>query len=370
MDGWALARRRWWLVPLFFVVVAGSLAVNVNRSDHSHPWNVIHPWAVVLAVAAALALFAVDRWPAAVAVNAVLVGGYFAVGGHSGPVLLTVAAGAFLVASTRPLAGWLPAVLASAVVVWAGILVRGARHGDVVVAWWESLGVGALMAAAAALGMALRSASQARSDRRQRTASEERLRMVQELHDGVGHGLAVIAMQSGVALHVLERDPAAVREALEAIRSTSREALESLRDELSRFTGDPAPRTPQAGLADLDKLVERVRAAGVDVRVDRRLSRPLNDEVEAAVFAIVQESLTNVLRHAAARSATVSLDANQTRLVVAVTDDGRGAAEPEQGFGISGMRARAEALGGQLTAGAGPGGGFRVLGSIPLEEQA
>ena len=239
--------------------------------------------------------------------------------------------------------------------------------------WWQplgqSIGVTAVAATAASVGSLVSSRQQTKQERLARVATEEQLRMAQDLHDGVGHGLAVIAMQAGVALHVLEKDPAAARQSLEAIRDTSRESLDSLRAELSRLSG-AAPRTPRRGLADLDVLVERVgAAAGLDVAVRRSgSSRPLESAVDAAAYAIIQESLTNVLRHASARSIVVEIDAADD-LRLRVTDDGRGGTVHDEGMGLPGMRERVEALGGSFTAGPRAEGGFEVGAVIPLLKQ-
>jgi signal transduction histidine kinase len=212
--------------------------------------------------------------------------------------------------------------------------------------------------------------------------------MAQELHDGVGHGLAVIAMQAGVGLHVLDRDPAAARAALEAIRDSARESLDALRAELAQFSGaqlsgaqfsgaqlsggqpsgEPAPRRPRQGVADLDALVDRVRTGGLSVEVTGAPGQ-LAAPVDAVVYGVVQEGLTNVLRHASATSVQVRLDRSPERLAVTVEDDGRGADRltvPDEGMGLRGMRERVRALGGEFSAGPRPAGGFAVRAELPL----
>jgi signal transduction histidine kinase len=190
--------------------------------------------------------------------------------------------------------------------------------------------------------------------------------MAQDLHDGVGHGLALIAMQAGVALHVLDKDPAKARQSLETIRDQSREALDELRAEVARMSGESAPRRPAPGVGRLAALVERVRAGGL--RVDLSVAaRDLPDRVDHAAYLVVQESLTNVLRHAQATRATVTLERLDDRLVVTVADDGHGGAVTGQdgGMGISGMRSRVEAIGGTLEAGR-TSEGFRVQAVLPV----
>lgn len=197
--------------------------------------------------------------------------------------------------------------------------------------------------------------------------------MAQDLHDGVGHGLAVIAMQSGVVLHLLDKpdvDRVAARRALQAIRETSRESLDALRAELSRLApGATAPRAARRGLADLDVLLDRVRAGGLTVSVEGGVvPGSLPEAVDESAYVIVQESLTNVLRHASASRAVVALRAEAAALVVTVTDDGKGA-DVVEGMGISGMRARAQRLGGTLEVGRAPDG-FRVRAVLPREAPA
>ena len=189
--------------------------------------------------------------------------------------------------------------------------------------------------------------------------------MAQDLHDGVGHGLAVIAMQAGVALHVLERDPAKARDSLLAIRETSRESLESLRAELSRLATEPggAQRSVRNGLADLPVLVNRVRAGGLDVDL-RSTDVVVTEEAGAAAYLVVQEALTNVLRHSGASSARVEVTETAGSLVVIVVDDGQGG-DVREGLGIGSMRSRVEGLGGRLAVGR-TTGGFEVRAEIPV----
>ncbi|WP_067434969.1 sensor histidine kinase [Nocardioides jensenii] len=363
----SLLTRRWWLVPVLVIVTGGSGAVNFGERGDFHTGSELAGGiaAVVLAVLSAAVLFAVDRWPLAVVANGALVGGYFAIGGHNGPIFFTIVVAAFLVATRRSFRAWWPLLLVSAVLVWAGLLTRGLRWDELTVGVWQAMGVGALVSAAAAIATTVRAKSEALAIDRRRAATEEQLRMAQDLHDGVGHGLAVIAMQAGVALHVLEKDPAAVREALEAIRDTSRESLDALRSELSQMTGEVAQRAPRRGLADLPVLIERVRAAGPEVRVDGNAG-DLPPDVDAGVYAIVQESLTNVLRHADAAHVVVALDRRGDTLTLSVVDDGIGGVVHDEGMGLRGMRERVGALGGTFESGPAADGGFAVRSSLPL----
>ena len=214
-----------------------------------------------------------------------------------------------------------------------------------------------------------------------RRADEERLRIAQELHDVLAHNISLINVQSGVALHLMDEKPEQARIALTAINDASAEALQEVRSVLGvlRGTGEPAPRAPTAGLDGLDDLVSRTTAAGVAVTLEvHGERRPLPASINLAAFRIVQESLTNIVRHAGASAATVELTYGPVELTVQVDDNGHGpgAADGRRegpapdghggGNGIPGMRERAVALGGTLDAGPRSSGGFRVRARIPL----
>lgn len=213
---------------------------------------------------------------------------------------------------------------------------------------------------------------------RQQQVYEERLQIAREVHDVVGHSLAVINMQAGVALHVLEKRPDQLAPALEAIRSTSKTALAELGGTLATLRGesparlDPAgPDAPPAGLVGLDDLVAALQAAGRTVHYERppadHLALPVT--VQHAALRIAQEGLTNVVRHAAQGTAiTVTIAAHGPVLVVEVVDDGPPSRQPFlPGSGITGMRERARAVGGTVEVGPSPAGGFRVRAELPLD---
>jgi signal transduction histidine kinase len=252
--------------------------------------------------------------------------------------------------------------------------VREPTSGGVVQMVGDALVWGVILSVALTLGSTVRARRLAvagvRTEQARRVASEERLRMAQDLHDSIGHGLAAIAMQAGVALHVLDRDPQEARQAIRAVRETSREALENLRTELEGLRNlEPAGRRPTPGLEDLDRLTERVRAGGVAVHIDIKPSlAALPPAVDAAAYRIVQESLTNVLRHAGATDVRIRIRQQDEMLSLDVTDAG-GSRIPGPsggGLGIDGMRAQAEAVGGTLNAHPRPGNGFTVEARLPL----
>ncbi len=205
-----------------------------------------------------------------------------------------------------------------------------------------------------------------------RRASEERLGIARELHDVVAHSLSLINVQAGVALELMDRRPEQVRTALTAIKEASRDALvdvQSVLDALRR-PGEEAPRAPAPSLRDVANLVQRAEATGltVDTQVTADLT-VLPSGTDAAGYRIVQEALTNVVRHAHASRVRVRVAGQDGDLVIVVDDDGDGPPGDEAagraGSGIRGMTERAAALGGQLVAGPKPGGGFAVVARIP-----
>lgn len=198
----------------------------------------------------------------------------------------------------------------------------------------------------------------------------ERATIARELHDVVAHALGVIVVQAGAASRVLETDQAAAGRALEAIQDTGREALGDLRRMLDVLhdEGDTQDRSPQPGLADLDALARRMRSTGLTVTVEREGDpRSVSPGLDLAAFRIVQEALTNVLKHARAGSVDVAIRFGLDRLEIEVQDDGRGAPEPSpaRGRGLEGMRARSALYGGSVSA-ATTEAGYRVCASFPI----
>jgi signal transduction histidine kinase len=347
-------RVHWWVLVLLAVTVAGTLG-----RWHAH----VRPVAGVLAGLAVLALLLRRRDPGiAWLANAAAVTAYFALGYGDGPIYLSILASAYAVTSRWTPRRWWPYAVAVVPVLLAMASRWSDRSAASVVgrATWFL----AVLAAAAAVGAAMRTRSETRREQARRTATEERLRMAQDLHDGVGHGLAVIAMQAGVALHVLDRDTAKARESLQAIRDTSRESLDALRAELTRLATGPtaAPRGVGNDLDDLPGLAARIRAGGLQVELRTRYDA-VPAEVSGAAYRVVQEALTNVLRHGGAAAARVAITTEDGALVVSVVDDGQGG-DVQEGLGLQGMRTRVERLGGTLLVGQ-TGRGFEVRAAFP-----
>ncbi|GAA3210254.1 sensor histidine kinase [Actinocorallia longicatena] len=202
----------------------------------------------------------------------------------------------------------------------------------------------------------------------------ERLRIARELHDMVAHSIGVIAIQAGVGWRVMNTQPEEARKAFQAIETTSRETLAGLRRTLGTLRQDDpssAPMEPAPGLADLGKLVAKTGDAGV--RVDLRVlgePAPLPPDLDLAAYRIVQEAVTNVVRHAGTGSCVVTVGHRADDLVLEITDQGSGGSADGSGYGIVGMRERVGLLHGDFTAGPLPGGGFRVTARVPLPQAA
>jgi signal transduction histidine kinase len=235
-----------------------------------------------------------------------------------------------------------------------------------------------LVLAVAELAMAGRqrrlAADRTRAEEDRRRAGEERMRIARELHDVLAHNISLINVQAGVALHLMDEQPGQSRSALVAIKQASNDALGELRSVLDVLRqGDEAPpRSPASGLAHLDSLVSGAGATGLEVRTRvEGTPRPLSAGTDLAAYRIIQEALTNVTRHAGPATASVLVRYTKDGLTVQVDDDGRGPSSPNGtgGNGILGMRERVAALGGDLDAGPRPGGGFRVLAHLPLDDQ-
>ena len=301
-------------------------------------------------------------------------GGYLALGGPLGPVCLALTATVFAMATALPLRRWAP--LTALLVP----LVLAAHWSEPFLGLFDpgvyAAGLAVFALAVLPVMFALLRRARRDNDRREREqdrrryVDEERLRIAREVHDVVGHSLTVITMQAGVALHVLEKQPDQVAASLEAIRTTSLEALAELRTTLAVFreADGGAPRGPRPGLDRLDDLVGALVGAGRQVQLVRDgLDRALlPTAVDQAAFRIVQEALTNVVRHAGPAAATVRLEQRPDRLDIEVLDDGSTRTQPVEGDGLRGMRERAAAVGGSIQLSPGHPTGLRVTAVLPL----
>jgi signal transduction histidine kinase len=208
-----------------------------------------------------------------------------------------------------------------------------------------------------------------------RAVTEERLRIARELHDVIAHSMSVIAVQSGVGHHVIDTQPAEARQALAAIEATSRSALTEMRRLLGVLRQEGEPRgslTPAPGLADLSLLLRQVQDAGLKVWVSVDGEREaVPPGIDLSAYRIVQEALTNVIKHAATPEARVTISYRPGSLTVEVASQGPGApgkGDDGSGHGLIGMRERVAVFGGEFAAGPGADGGFRVRARFPVTE--
>ncbi|WP_433379798.1 sensor histidine kinase [Actinoplanes sp. CA-142083] len=275
---------------------------------------------------------------------------------------------------TQPPWAW----LAAAVPVLAALPVAGYLSGAPT-HWTVGVAYAVLPALVAGLvGFSIRQARDYARRLSEQTAAQaviaERLRISRELHDHVAHSVGVIALQAGAAARVMDTQPDRAREAMRAVEATSRDTLSGLRRMVGglRVSGDgPAespPLHPAPSLADVDDLVVTTGAAGIEVDLcwagDRR---PLPADVELSAYRIIQESLTNVLRHADVAACRVLVEFHPAELAIEVTDDGRGGGSGPPGYGLAGLRERVALLHGTMTAGPRPAGGFQVAARLPVE---
>jgi signal transduction histidine kinase len=369
---------------LITAALAGAmvLTISVASEDGAREPDAL---AYLLGLTVAALLPARRRWPLGVLLGSVgVLLTYFALGYPAFAPAVALAVAAYYAA----VAGH----IRSAAVLLAGLLLFGVG--------WQTLGedsslasvVGtgtladaSLMAAVLLLGEAVRSRrawaeevrarlERAEADRERdagRRVEEERLRIARELHDVVAHTIAALNVQAAVAADQIDDEPEQAKAALRTVRRASREAIAELKATVGLLRGgDDAPRTPAPGLAGLDGLVRTAAAAGVKVDVSVAGSeRALPGAIDLTAYRIVQESLTNAVRHAQAGTATVQLRYEADGIEVRVHDDGRGTAvNGSHGYGLVGMRERAAALGGTLEAGPAAEGGFRVSARMPTRE--
>jgi signal transduction histidine kinase len=375
----------WALDGLLAVVAAGvgvSLLATVLPFDPGSP----RAWAAYLLVLAHTLPIAVRRrWPLAALAWGLATGAAFAaLGLNLVPLSFAGLVYVYTVAARRPRRLSLAGLAATEVLLALVWLARPRSIGDggtlvldgliMAAGWW--LGDGARRRQEAIVTAQRRAAEleQAREELARRAVTEERLRIARELHDVVAHSMSIIAVQSGVGVHVLDSQPEEARKALVAVEATSRQALVEMRRLLGVLRQDAEPRgslAPAPGLAEVETLAAEVARAGVrvEVRIEGQV-RPLPAGLDLSAYRIVQEALTNVVRHAGPATARVEVRYAPDRVAVEVIDDGRGGAPGDQdhgGHGIAGMRERAALYGGTLEAGPLPGRGFRVAASLPVE---
>jgi signal transduction histidine kinase len=387
------------------IAVVQVLGIRLSeRVGRSPDWRAPDALAYLLLVVGPAALVLRRRWPLGVLAVTVACGLAYAARTYpEGPSQLATFPALWTVALTVPRRrAWLAAGTTAAAAVVTELVLYGETtfEGEpvyaavaVLAAMWWGESVRARRAYVAELRDRAERAERTREEEARRRVDEERLRIARELHDVVSHTIGVISVQAGVAAHLLPRRPDKAADSLAAIRQASDEALGELHAMLGVLRerdGEDgrAPLSPAPGLADLDALVAQATGAGLEVAVSvKGQPGPLPAAVDLAAYRVVQESLTNVVRHAGASRAEVTVTHHDGRVEVEVTDNGRGAAvgngaesasgrrvtdsdrqsrSGRSGQGIPGMRERAAILGGSLEAGPRPEGGFRVRASLPV----
>ncbi|MFH8381884.1 sensor histidine kinase [Kitasatospora sp. NPDC018058] len=337
---------------------------------------------VVTAVVTTLVAFLLVRLPLA-AIAVALAGGVFALGMWGVPETAPLQ---FLIADT--LVGYCAATrtrlvslgaVAMPLAVLAGLYVWGTFNGYAVNPYAYA-GLAATVAIAWLVGNTIhqgRAHTEAlRGRATEQAVTAERLRIARELHDMVAHNIGIIAIQAGVGSRVMDTQPAETRNALNAIEATSRETLAGLRRMLGALRqgeGESAPLEVAPGLDELDRMAEKAAGAGVRVALTRRgAARTLPPEVDLAAYRIVQEAVTNVVKHSGTRDCHVTVEYGAEQLAVTVVDLGAGAqtATPGTGYGLAGMRERVALLHGEFSAGPRAEGGFRVAARLPIPETA
>ncbi|WP_369213454.1 sensor histidine kinase [Streptomyces flavofungini] len=373
------AQRLPWLTTL---ALTAFVQIGTGFAAHGQPGRAdLSPLARVLLLLATAVLLFRHRHPAAVAyTTAGLTLVYLGAGLPYGPVFLAVAVACF----AAVVAGHRRAAWEAVGGLWAGHLLLahwlyrwlppgddGARP------WGEELVVAVWIVAIAAVSelgrlraeqWAKERAERARAA--ERRAAEERLRMARELHDVLAHSISVINVQAGVGLALLDSDPEQARTALTTIKAASKEALGEVRQVLDTLrTAGEAPRAPAPGLDRLPELIEQAASAGLTVDVTTEgVPAKLPPGMDLAAFRIVQEALTNVVRHSGSRHARVLVRHAGATLTLRIDDDGpaTGAEAGGSGNGLAGMRERAAALGGTIEAAPRQDGGFRVTAVLSL----
>jgi signal transduction histidine kinase len=371
-----------------------SLVVAVLPFDPGSPLA----WAAYLLVLAhTLPLAVRRRWPLGVLVWALATGAAFAAVGPSLVALsFTILIYVYTAAAHCPRRVSLAGLAATEALLLVAWLARPRSIGDrgtllvdgliLAAAWWLGDGTRRRLEAMAAAQQRAAELERAREELARRAVTEERLRIARELHDVIAHSMSIIAVQSGVGAHVLDSQPEEARKALVAVEATSRQALVEMRRLLGVLRQEAEPRgslAPAPGLAQVEALAAEVARAGVrvEVRIEGTPAE-LPAGLDLSAYRIVQEALTNVVRHAGPATARVAVRYAPGHVAVEVVDNGKGveSASGRQsddsgrqsrsgrpGHGIPGMRERAALYGGALEAGPLPGGGFRVAATLPLE---
>jgi signal transduction histidine kinase len=364
-----------------------AITLYANWDYSSGIWHKPNVLGYVLICAAHLPLLLRERHPVAV-LFAVSVAStvYLIIGYYHSVITFAVALCIFSVAQHRPrrisaaccLVGW-SVLLFAQHLVEPGMEVFGVAVVTflVAVAWAFGDGMGRLAQRGAQLAELTEQLRREQQERAHQAVSQEQSRIARELHDVVAHHMSVISVQAGMGRYVMRSDPDTAHAALDVIEGTAREALSEMRRMLAvlRVSAEAAPLDSSPGLAGLNDLIDRVRVAGatVEVAVDGTAAT-LPSGLDLCVYRVIQESLTNVLKHADPPEARVEFRWAPHEVAVAISDKGRSQpTPPDPGavqHGLIGMRERARIYGGQLRAGPRPDSGFEVSLTLPIEERS
>jgi signal transduction histidine kinase len=380
--------RRRWLVLAVLVLCAELVVPALALGPYPHEKG----QRLLLALVLCGPIMLLRRWPlpllaAVTAANAMVM----AAGNAVLPFGMVLGVGSFLAASRLPRRMSIPAAAASAAALGGALLYASLTAGHemlaqegvvgflpLVAGWFIGDSAAARTRYLAGLAEQAEQARVAEAERAHQQVREERVRIARELHDVVAHTLAVITVQAGVGRRLMARRPEQAGLALESIETIGRTAQEELRVVLALLRDEEnrtAALAPAPGLVDVKELVETVRASGTPV--DLYMSgtdRPLSPALELTVYRVVQEALTNVVKHAPGARAAVALAVSDYEILLDITNDGAPAGVGERqagaGLGIVGMRERIEAFGGRLAAEPFAGQGFRVTAQVPIEGKA
>ncbi|GAA2363352.1 sensor histidine kinase [Dactylosporangium salmoneum] len=311
-------------------------------------------------------LFARERAPVAVlAAGIVPPALYCALGYRYGPTFIALAVAMFYAV----LRGHRAAAWATTFVGLAGYVVLTRLLGrEPVPGPMTLVAIAAVLALILTAAEALRAARERRRAEERRAAGAERLRAARDLHDVLAHQVALVTVHANLALRVLDRDPARVRESLTAIKDVSRSTMTDLRAVLATLRAEPSPTAPIAGLDRLASLEAQAAAAGLRLTVEvQGAPVALPTAVDLAAYRIIQEAVTNVQRHSPARSASVRVWYLADAVRVTIADPGPSPATLHPGGGLTGMRERALTVGGTCDISSVPGGGVEVRAHLPYE---
>jgi signal transduction histidine kinase len=367
------------LVAVGLSAISVSILLSLTRAETAYLGT-----ATALAMVHNLSLVGRRLWPVGVLGVQIATGLAVAALGLLPEVLgIGILVGIYSVAAQQRLPVSLPALVATELVALAAQMISGSEPeattnvGNAIVlaaAWFLGNSVYARRVYAEELERRNEALQQARDELARSVVAQERLRIARELHDVIGHSMSTIAVQSGVGAHVIDTNPDEAKRSLQTIEATSKTALIEIRRVLGllRQSGEHAALDPSPGLEDIKRLAKQISANGLEIDLQMTGGIPdLPPGAELTIYRIVQEALTNVVRHAGATRARVVLTHDDRGVRVEIVDDGGGRrALDRTGHGLVGMRERVDLFDGDFHAGPLPEGGFRVVARLPVEPRS